>query len=73
MSQMKIIATMLLPFRLWLRNIAYPIYECEWCVGQEKWHGCYCSAHNAFAPGDSNGTWWEEGCRRMYDDLFGPE
>jgi hypothetical protein len=33
----------------WLRNIAYPVFECEDCIGMCD-HGCYCSANDAVAP-----------------------
>lgn len=36
--------------RAWLWKIAYPIYECEDCIGM-KHYGCYCSHHNGAAPG----------------------
>lgn len=31
-------------------NAAYPTYECELCVGQEGWQGCYCAYHGAISP-----------------------
>jgi hypothetical protein len=33
-----------------LRVFAFPCYECEHCVGQEPWHGCYCAYHGALSP-----------------------
>ena len=34
-----------------LYALAWPAYECELCVGQEEWRGCYCAYHGASAPG----------------------
>lgn len=34
----------------WLARLCYPSYECEQCVGQEYWQGCYCAYHGASAP-----------------------
>jgi hypothetical protein len=34
----------------WLRKIGWPYYECECCVGQEWWQGCYCAYHDAYMP-----------------------
>lgn len=37
---------------LWrVRSWLYPSYECELCVGQEPWQGCYCAHHGAVAAG----------------------
>jgi hypothetical protein len=41
--------------RGWLRTRLYPSYECEQCVGQEPWRGCYCSYYGATAPGEGPG------------------
>lgn len=34
----------------WLISKAYPMYDCECCVGQDWWQGCYCHYHGAVAP-----------------------
>jgi hypothetical protein len=28
----------------------YPGYRCEWCIGQELSHGCYCLHAGCIAP-----------------------
>ena len=33
-----------------LRSWAYPGFDCQSCVGQEPWQGCYCSYHGCVAP-----------------------
>lgn len=38
--------------RTWLKRIAYPPFECQQCVGQEYWQGCYCVYNDASAPGE---------------------
>lgn len=40
------------------RELAYPYYPCQLCVGQEEWRGCYCSYHGAYAPGSGAAPWW---------------
>lgn len=35
----------------------YPSYECEQCVGQEPWLGCYCQHYGAVAPGIGPEAW----------------
>lgn len=42
----------LLPRSWWrrLHALAYPGYDCECCVGQEPWRGCYCAHHGCIAP-----------------------
>jgi len=34
--------------RAWL----WPSYECELCVGQEPWRGCWCAYHGAPRPNE---------------------
>lgn len=40
----------------WLKSIAYPVYDCADCIGMGQ-HGCYCSYHNASAPGMPPTRW----------------
>lgn len=52
----------------WMRKVydlAYPPYDCEQCVGQEPWQGCYCSYHGAVAPGENHVEWWRGLLRRF--------
>lgn len=35
----------------WLNHIAYPTYECRYCIGQEWHQGCWCAYYGAVAPG----------------------
>lgn len=42
--------------KLW-RNLLYPSYECEQCVGQEPWRGCYCAYFGCVAPNKGCETW----------------
>jgi hypothetical protein len=37
-------------FRIWLYGRLYPPYDCQQCVGQEEWRGCYCAYYGAPAP-----------------------
>ena len=41
---------LLLPLRNRLRDLAWPVFDCEDCIGMRE-HGCYCSATGAAAPG----------------------
>lgn len=54
-----------LPRRLyfWLRRMAWPLYECQLCVGQEYWQGCYCAYHGAIAPGGPGPKRWRRTLR----------
>lgn len=40
-----------------IHDTAFPRYECEQCVGQEPWQGCYCDYHGASAPGEGPTRW----------------
>lgn len=42
-------------FQGWLRRKLYPSYECEQCVGQDAWQGCYCAYYGAPGPGEGPG------------------
>lgn len=33
-----------------LYDYAWPAYECERCVGQDQWAGCYCQHHGLPGP-----------------------
>jgi hypothetical protein len=48
---------MMSPLRNLLRRIAWPSYECECCVGQEAWQGCYCWHHGGTGPGVGPEHW----------------
>lgn len=37
-----------------VRRIAYPNFDCQLCVGQHSWQGCYCAYHGAVAPAGEN-------------------
>lgn len=39
--------------RVWL----YPYYDCQQCVGQEEWQGCYCAYYEAVAPNTGPEKW----------------
>lgn len=54
-------------FRRWLRARLYPSYECEQCVGQEAWQGCYCAYYGATAPSEGPGP-----IRALLRDLAEP-
>lgn len=41
----------------WISRILYPSYACQYCVGQEHWHGCYCGYYGAVAPGVGPEPW----------------
>jgi hypothetical protein len=41
----------------WIVRLAFPSYECEQCVGQEPWRGCYCAYYGASAP-NKGPEWW---------------
>jgi hypothetical protein len=32
-----------------LNRLAYPVFDCEGCIGMAQ-HGCYCSSNDASAP-----------------------
>lgn len=50
-------AKLLARFRWWLLSKGWPSYECEQCVGQEYYHGCYCAYYGAWCPaGPKDGT-----------------
>jgi hypothetical protein len=49
-----------------LFGLAWPTYECQSCVGQEWYHGCYCAYHNAFGPCDPKGAFLQRTARRWY-------
>lgn len=42
----------------WMRELAFPYFSCEFCVGQEYWQGCWCAYHRAEAPGDGEIRAW---------------
>ena len=42
--------------RRWIRKKLYPSFDCELCVGQEYWQGCYCAYYGATAPGEGPST-----------------
>ena len=52
--------------RYWLLARLWPSYECECCVGQEVWRGCYCAYYEAEAPGQGNIVWWRRWGRKVY-------
>ena len=36
---------------LWAwRRLCWPSYECQLCVGQDWWQGCYCAYHECAGP-----------------------
>ena len=53
-------------------NKLWPGYECEQCVGQEYWQGCYCAYYDAWCPaGPSGEPWWVEPGRKLYEKIWG--
>jgi len=53
-----------LSLRFRLQALAYPPYECECCVGQEPWRGCYCDYHGLVGPG-AEPEWWRRVLRKV--------
>lgn len=56
----------------WLRSIRYairraawPVYECELCVGQDPWQGCYCAYYKSDRPGGPDLPLWRRLLRRV--------
>lgn len=43
-------------FDRWLRDLAWPTFACEDCIGMSQ-YGCYCSYYNAVAPSAGPGEW----------------
>lgn len=41
-----------------LLALAYPTYDCQQCVGQEPWQGCYCAYHDCIAPCTQPTRWY---------------
>jgi hypothetical protein len=41
----------------WVSRQAYPHYECECCIGQEWWRGCYCQYHDCIGPCEEPRMW----------------
>lgn len=52
--------------RWWLYKLAWPSYDCEQCVGQDWWQGCYCAYYGASAP-NCGPEWWRVLMRRLYN------
>lgn len=50
--------------RRFLYELAWPHYDCELCVGQDPWHGCWCSYHGAPVPGEPP-EWWRFQLQRL--------
>lgn len=40
-----------------LKRLAWPYYNCEWCVGQAPGTGCYCSNSDCVRPGTPPERW----------------
>ena len=53
-----------------VRRALWPPFECELCVGQEYWQGCYCAYHGATAPCDPYVAWWRRWGRRAWEWVF---
>jgi hypothetical protein len=47
----------LIRLRWRLRRLTWPVYDCEQCVGQDVWQGCYCDYHGGVAPGVGPERW----------------
>ena len=50
-----------------LYNWAWPSFECQQCVGQEYWQGCYCDYYGASCPGGPGPEWWRLLLRRLWN------
>lgn len=46
-------------------ELAYPFYDCGYCVGQEEWHGCYCASVGAYSVGGDDPPWWVKLLRKF--------
>lgn len=57
-------------FDRWLRAIGWPTYDCQLCVGQNHWDGCYCAYYNAYAPCGPEPPAWVEVIRWLHGFLF---
>lgn len=47
---------MILAFDRWLRDKAWPTFDCADCIGMAQ-YGCYCSYYNAIEPSVEPGDW----------------
>lgn len=56
--------------RNWVGGLAWPSYKCQFCIGQEPQHGCYCSYHECFGPSNPEGTRAQRFARKVYSPLF---
>lgn len=50
--------------------VAFPRYECELCIGQEPWSGCYCAYHGAYYPGGGDAPRWRRIARAAFLLLY---
>ena len=48
------------------REVLFPYYPCELCVGQEYWQGCHCKYYDAWSARDSRPPWWARIGRHVY-------
>lgn len=56
----------------WAYVRLWPAYDCEQCVGQEYWQGCYCAYYGGWSPAGPRATpWWVEPGRRLYTKIWG--
>ena len=55
----------------YLRDKLWPSYECDLCVGQEYWQGCYCAYYEAWDSSGLSTPWWAEWGRRLYRKVYG--
>lgn len=40
-----------------IRTFLYPGFDCEQCIGQDPWQGCYCAYYGATAPNYGPEPW----------------
>lgn len=52
-------------------RLLYPPYECEMCVGQEPWRGCYCAYYDAYGPAGVETPRWVEIARSVHTFFTG--
>lgn len=53
-----------------LCNWAWPFYDCELCVGQEYWQGCYCAYYEADGPCSPYTPLWRMALRYLWNWMY---
>ena len=48
----------------WLHDIAFPMYDCEDCIGVGGGYPCWCAHYGARAPGEPP-EWWRVKLQRL--------